>query len=221
MAPKKILLDGIAALDLPVPESAVEPLCRYCDELIKWGRKINLVAKAGVEEILETHFLDSLTLLTVLPIQTDLADIGTGGGFPGLVLKTARPELELTLVEPRQKRVSFLKHIIRTLGLSGVEILAGRLEENSNLVAGTAVTAEYITSRAFTSINEFLSLTAPCSPPGGKVICMKGPKAEEELRIWQQEQPDSPYTLSDIKEFTLPVSKHSRSLATFIKERTP
>jgi 16S rRNA (guanine527-N7)-methyltransferase len=219
---KEILQEGLAAMGITLDGQARERLATYCDELLRWGAKINLVAKAPLREIWETHFLDSLTLLRVLPppgdAQLPLLDIGTGAGFPGLALKAARPEMPVILVEPRQKRVSFLRHVIRTLGLKDIEVLCGRLEKGSAEVTGQTLAVPLITSRAFTDLGEFLLHTDAVNPPGGQVICMKGPKAEEELAAWRREQPNSPYRLQKIVELTLPFSGKVRNLVVFTKE---
>jgi 16S rRNA (guanine527-N7)-methyltransferase len=219
-----ILEQGLAAMGIPLDRQARERLVTYCGELLRWNAKINLVAKTELREIWETHFLDSLTLLGVLPppsnTQQPLLDIGAGAGFPGLALKAARPELPVILVEPRQKRVSFLRHVVRTLGLNDIEVLCGRLEKNSADVAGQTLAMPLITSRAFTNIGEFLLHTDAVNPVGGRVICMKGPRAEEEITAWRAEQPDSPYRLQEIVELTLPFSGKVRNLVIFSKENT-
>jgi 16S rRNA (guanine527-N7)-methyltransferase len=218
---KKILEEGLAAMAITLDGQACERLVTYCGELLRWSAKINLVARAEPREIWETHFLDSLSLLRLLPppdsAPPPLLDIGTGAGFPGLALKAARPELPVILVEPRQKRVSFLRHIIRTLGLKDIEVLCGRLEKGSAQVAGKTLAAPLITSRAFTNIGEFLLHTEAINPAGGKVICMKGPRAEEEIDAWRLAQPDSPYRLQEIVELTLPFSGKVRNLVIFSK----
>ena len=218
---KEILEEGLGAMSITLDGQARERLVTYCAELLRWSAKINLVAKAPLREIWETHFLDSLTLLRVLPplgsAQQALLDIGTGAGFPGLALKAARPELPVILVEPRQKRVSFLRHVIRTLGLKEIEVLCGRLEKKSAEVDGRTLTVPLITSRAFTNIGEFLLHTEAINPAGGKVICMKGPKAGEEIAAWRLAQPDSPYRLQEIVELTLPFSGKVRNLVIFSK----
>jgi 16S rRNA (guanine527-N7)-methyltransferase len=219
---KEILQEGLAVMAITLDSQARERLVTYCGELLRWSAKINLVAKAELREIWETHFLDSLTLLRVLPPpdskQQTLLDIGTGAGFPGLALKAARPELPVILVEPRQKRVSFLRHVIRTLGLKDIEVLCGRLEKDSSEVAGQALSVPFVTSRAFTDISEFLLHTAAVNPTGGRVICMKGPRAEEEINTWRTAQPNSPYRLQEIVELTLPFSGKVRNLVIFTKE---
>jgi len=219
---KDILQEGLAAMDIALDGQALERLVTYCAELLRWSTKINLVAKAPLRETIETHFLDSLSLLRVLPppesAQQPLLDIGTGAGFPGLALKAARPELPVILVEPRQKRVSFLRHVIRTLGLNDIEVLCGRLEKNSAEVDGRTLAVPLITSRAFTNIDEFLLHTAAVNPTDGQVICMKGPKAEEEIAAWRLAQPNSPYRLREIVELSLPFSGKARNLVVFTKE---
>lgn len=206
---------------ITIDAEAQARLATYCAELLRWSARINLVAKAPLPEIWESHFLDSLSLLRVLPppenAQLPLIDIGTGAGFPGLALKAARPELPVILVEPREKRVSFLRHMIRTMGLNDIEVLCGRLEKGSAVVAGKTLAVPLITSRAFTNIAEFLLHTEAISPPGGKVICMKGPKAEEEIAAWRAKQPHSPYRLEEIVELTLPFSGKVRNLVIFRK----
>jgi 16S rRNA (guanine527-N7)-methyltransferase len=174
------LVKGLSALDIAVDGQAVMALGRYHAELKRWGGKMNLIAKnTPDEQILENHFLDSLTLLPLLPDGSHLLDIGTGAGFPGLVCKAAFPSLRLTLVEPRQKRVSFLRHIVRTLELQGVDIVAGRIEDDLLLPSDTPFT--HITSRAVSDIAGFLAMAGRFFQPGLQLICMKGPKWQEEL----------------------------------------
>jgi len=162
--PAEILADGLARMGIVLAHEAVDRLARYFQELKKWNSTYNLVGKAPDQDLIEKHFLDSLTLLPLMQewgCPSPLLDIGTGAGFPGLVLKAALPELQVTLLEPRQKRVAFLKHIVRTLGLRGVTILAARLEPEGQLAYAAANQAStpttlpphpVITSRAFTRI---------------------------------------------------------------------
>lgn len=289
----EILDRGLAAMGINLAPEGKERLTAYCLELLRWNAKINLVAKAELAGIWESHFLDSLSLLRVLGLEggndnvvfslancspaaggdvvADLAasshpgmvgtaatseadrksaenerrhpppplpptdgyhpeyvkkhhqpaliDIGTGAGFPGLALKAACPDIPVILVEPRQKRVSFLRQVIRVLGLKEIEVVCGRLEKGSALVAGRTLSAPYVTSRAFTSIGDFLLHAEAVSPPGGRVICMKGPKAEEELAAWRLAEPNSPYRFESISEYSLPFSGKLRKLLVFRKEK--
>ena len=175
---------------------------------------MNLVARANEQETLETHFLDSLTLLPLLSDCRTFMDVGTGAGFPGLVLKAVMPKLKVTLVEPRQKRVSFLKYIIRTLQLDGINIVNDRLDTNK-ILPDLAGSFQVITSRAFTSTKDFLDLAGPYIAADGRVICMKGPGAAKELSQWRKEQPESAYDLRDTHTFKLPFSGKERHLLEF------
>jgi 16S rRNA (guanine527-N7)-methyltransferase len=209
------LQQGCDSLGIVLDAAAVERLFVYFTELTRWGRKINLIAKGTPDaEILEKHFLDSLTLLSLLDVPDPrLLDVGTGAGFPGLVCKAVRPDLTVTLVEPRLKRVSFLRHVIRTLNLSGVEALACRVEDEILLPSNLVFT--HITSRAVTDIAEFLGLVSRLCGPGTTVICMKGPKWQEELETLRQSSPALALHHSSTLERQLPFSAAKRALLIF------
>ena len=126
---RDLLVRGAAQLGLAVDTAGVERLLIYLAELMKWSRRVNLIARDTPEaQAVETHFLDSLTLLPFVDeaAAPHLLDVGSGAGFPGLALACVRPDARFTLCEPRQKRVSFLRHVVRTLGLKNVEVAAER-----------------------------------------------------------------------------------------------
>ena len=209
------LASGLGLLGIALPPESQDQLARYFSELKKWSRKINLIAKsASDEQIIENHFLDSLTLLPLLAGEgSHLLDIGTGAGFPGLVCKAAWPELAVTLVEPRAKRVSFLGHIVRTLGLKNVTILSCRVEDEEMLPAAHPFT--HITGRAVTEIGPFLKMVERFSPAAPRLILMKGPKWREELTAAAEIVDRSPFRLGEIKECVLPFSGAKRTLLLF------
>jgi 16S rRNA (guanine527-N7)-methyltransferase len=210
------LQEGARILEIGLEAEAVDRLFVYFTELLHWSRKINLIAKGtGDAEILENHFLDSLTLLPLLsPFdQCHLLDVGSGAGFPGLVCMAARPELTVTLLEPRLKRVSFLRHVIRTIGLAGVEVLAGRVEDET-LVPSTPIFT-HITSRAVTDCSEFLKMVSRLCGVKTTVICMKGPKWREELPDIGKLSPAFSFRQALTIERELPFSGARRALLTF------
>jgi 16S rRNA (guanine527-N7)-methyltransferase len=218
---KEIMAAGLDLMDLRLSGNILELLEQYYRQLMKWNRSINLIAAAPMRKVLETHFLDSLTLLpffTRQPAPLALMDVGSGAGFPGLVLKIALPELPLTLVEPRHKRVSFLRQIIRSLALEDVAVYAERLDPGKNVLAGEKRIFPVITSRAFAAIDVFLGLAEPFSPRNGTVICMKGPNAGEEIIDWRKQDPQSPFILRNLEERTLPFSRAQRCLVFFEKK---
>jgi 16S rRNA (guanine527-N7)-methyltransferase len=209
-----MLEQGAAALGIDLAPAGALALAAYHAELKRWSGKVNLIAKNSTDQqVIESHFLDSLTLLPLLPTGARLLDIGTGAGFPGLVCKAARDDLFVTLVEPRLKRVSFLRHIVRTLGLKGVEILAGRIEDEQLL--SPTVEFTHITSRAVSDIAGFLAMAGRFMRPETRLVCMKGPKWQEELRGAGALIDTLPVVLEDVVEQTLPYSGALRALLVF------
>lgn len=207
---------GCSAIGLPaLDDDALTRLGVYFTELKRWNKRVNLIAKKARDgEILEKHFLDSLTLLPLLDGENPhLLDIGTGAGFPGLVCKAVKPELQLTLVEPRQKRVAFLSHITRTLELDAVTILDCRAEDEDRLPANGGFT--HISSRAVSEIKVFLVMVNRFMKPGVQVICMKGPKWEEELGLWRKSQNAEQFQVISRKEYRLPECNGVRHLVVF------
>jgi 16S rRNA (guanine527-N7)-methyltransferase len=208
----------LMGLHLQNQPEALSRLALYFHELMKWNRKINLVARTLDDHtVLENHFLDSLTLLPFLDLenqeQENVMDVGTGAGFPGLVLKTVCPLLPVVLIEPRRNRYYFLKHIVRTLDLQDVELLNVRLEETAEVKEFSQRGFSFITSRAFTDITQFIRLTAPYLALEGKIACMKGPGTEEELAALIQEGFSNKFRVTETRRLKLPFSKAERMLA--------
>lgn len=206
---------GLKRFKLKLGEDAYDRLFLYFSELKKWSKKINLIAKnTSDEEIVEKHFLDSISLLGALSAHgCHLLDVGTGAGFPGLVVKAAMPSLRVTLVEPRQKRVSFLNHIIRSLELTEVNVICGRIE---GVELPDQQTISHVTSRALNDIGEFCDMLVPLFKEHGQdvtVVCMKGPKWQEELTdVRNHGYEINEYT---VKEMALPFSNSERFLLSF------
>lgn len=211
---QKHLVEGCTRLGLELGPGAVTRLTLYFVELKRWSAKVNLIARGTTDlEIVDKHFLDSLALVPhLMEKDAHLFDVGSGAGFPGLVCKAAFPDLTVTLVEPRLKRVSFLRHVARTLALDkGVSVVAGRVEE-----VGPCAEHPYthITSRAVTDLSTFLQLIDHLWLPGTRVLCMKGPKWSEELASCSEEMRSH---LEKTVEYQLPVSGASRVLLSFKK----
>lgn len=161
MNPEALLREGAAALDFPLSEEQAERLMLYFTELRKWMRRINLVARDTTEEqLIELHFLDSLILAPLVAHHPELhlLDIGSGAGFPGLVLAAVLPEARFTLVEPRQKRAVFLRHVARLLGLNRVQVVKERVETLYEQHRGAY---SHITGRAVADPAAFLAMAEP------------------------------------------------------------
>ena len=150
-------------------------------ELIKWNRKINLTTLTDPIEVASNHFLDSLVPARFMPPHAaKLLDIGSGGGFPGIPLKVLLPELSVTLIDASRKKVSFLKHIIRTLKLDDIEALHIRAEDLADR-PNYINRFDVIISRALTSLELFVRLALPLLACGGFIIALKGQVDSKEL----------------------------------------
>ena len=174
-------LAGLQQLHLQLSIQQQEQLLRYRQELLDWNTRVNLTAIKDPEEVLLKHFLDSLSLLSVYDKpQTKLLDIGSGAGFPGLVLKIARPQWHITSLEATGKKVTFQKHIIDLLHLDDSVTLHGRAEE---LAQKTQYRGSFdlVTARAVASLPALLEYCAPYCRVGGEIILPKKGELAEEL----------------------------------------
>ncbi len=180
-----ILRDGATQLGITLPQEAIERFFIYLTELKKWNQKINLTSIEFDKDILIRHFLDSMTVYPFVSQSKTVLDIGSGAGFPGIPLKIIDPALEVTLVDSVAKKVSFMRHIIRTLwpaiDNAGIHALHTRIEE-AGFIEGHKDYFDCIISRAFSELEVFVGLALPLCALGGKIIAMKGPKSGEELK---------------------------------------
>ena len=212
---RDLLVRGGAQLGLAMDVAGVERLLVYLAELMKWSRRVNLIARDTPEaQVVETHFLDSLTLLPFLDGagEVHLLDVGSGAGFPGLALACVRPDARFTLCEPRQKRVSFLRHVVRTLGLANVEVVADRVEAHASAWQGRFT---HITSRAVAEPAAFLPLVRPLVTPATRVLLMLA-RAEGLAGI--DRLVSGPWRVDAERRFVLPFSGAPRLVAAVVPD---
>ena len=212
---RDLLVRGAAQLGLAMDAAGVERLLVYLAELMKWSRRVNLIARDTPEaQVVETHFLDSLTLLPFLDGagEVHLLDVGSGAGFPGLALACVRPDARFTLCEPRQKRVSFLRHVVRTLGLANVEVVAERIEAH---LADWPGRFTHITSRAVAEPAAFLPLVRPLVTPATRVLLMLA-RAEGLAGI--DRLVSGPWRVDAERRFVLPFSGAPRLVAAVVPD---
>ena len=212
---RDLLVRGAAQLGLAMDVAGVERLLVYLAELMKWSRRVNLIARDTPEaQVVETHFLDSLTLLPFLDGagEVHLLDVGSGAGFPGLALACVRPDARFTLCEPRQKRVSFLRHVVRTLGLANVEVVADRVEAQASAWQGRFT---HITSRAVAEPAAFLPLARPLVTPATRVLLMLA-RAEGLAGI--DRLVSGPWRVDAEHRFVLPFSGAPRLVAAVVPD---
>ncbi len=156
---------------------SIEKLYIYSKLLVEYNEKVNLTAIVKPEEIEDKHFVDSL-FLAVQPFTTGrVCDVGSGAGFPGIVLAIARPEIELTLLEPTAKRCKFLSYVCEELGIAA-NIVNGRAEEVGRRELREKF--DLVTARAVASLPTLLEYCLPLCAVGGNFVAMKG-EAEDLL----------------------------------------
>ena len=182
---KNILKAGGKELGLTIGDKELSSFLSYLKELKEWNKKINLTSITDDKDIIIRHFLDSLTLASFLSGKETLLDIGSGAGFPGIPLNIVIPDLKITLMDSVNKKVVFMRHIIRTIGLKNIEAVQARAEDKETITRFAAC-FDVVTSRAFAGLGSFLDIALPYAKKGGALLSVKGPKWMEELKGLKQ-----------------------------------
>ena len=169
---------GLGQLELSLDQPTREKLCAFGQAVIEQNKVMNLTAITEPAQVAILHLADCVSLLKVADLKgKKLIDVGCGAGFPGVPLKIACPEMDLTLLDSLGKRMHWLEEVLPSLGVEASYII-GRAEE---ALEGRREQYDFATSRAVARLNILLELTAPYVKVGGKVLAMKGAAAEEEL----------------------------------------
>lgn len=179
---KQQLIKGAKVLNVELTDKQADQLMRYKELLVEWNEKMNLTAITEHMEVITKHFLDCLTVQSSIDLAQvkSLVDVGTGAGFPGLVLKIAFPNVHITLIDSLNKRLKFLQHVIDELGLTGIECVHGRAEDLGKNKAYREQ-FEVCASRAVANLAVLSEYTLPFVKKGGYLIALKGQKLDEEL----------------------------------------
>jgi len=169
------LKNRLESENIKLPEPFYTQITAFSEHLMRWNKIHNLTGAKNIADI-EENIFDALYPLTFLPSVKKAMDIGTGAGFPGLILAMALPQTNFTLVEPLQKRASFLQYIASNLKLSNVKIELNRVENISN-----PIQMDMITSRAVTDTNLLLRLSEKFIKKGTILLFYKGTNVKEEI----------------------------------------
>lgn len=204
-----LLERGARELGLAMAEENLRAFAVLAAELRKWGRKINLTAITSVEEIAVKHIIDSLVFANIVNDGECVLDIGSGAGFPALPTKIARAAVSVVSVDAVGKKINFQRHVARLLGLCGFEALHERIE---NLAKTRPHRYDVITSRAFSSLEQFVSLAVPLLADTGRMVAMKGPAVTGELEAARPSLLDMGFEISSVDVYQLPFNKGERSL---------
>ena len=203
---KKTLCEGLPRLGLELDEKTADTLCAFGEAVVEQNKVMNLTAITEPDQVAKLHLLDSLSILAVKDLKgTRMVDVGCGAGFPGVPVKIACPEVELTLLDSLGKRMNWLETILPQLGVEA-NCVTARAEE---AVAAVRETYDIATSRAVARLNILLELTAPFVKVGGFVLAMKGTAAMEELEEAKKAIKTLGLKLEEVREFPVDGTAHT------------
>ena len=199
----------VEALGLNVTEEKLEQLDIIYNTLVETNKTMNLTRITEKEDVYLKHFYDSLTLAKVYDLSkvNTLCDIGTGAGFPGLVLKIFYPNLEITLVDSLLKRVKYLNNLIDKLQLTGIKAYHNRAED----LISDGKKFDIVTARAVSALPKLLLWTMPLVNKNGSFLAMKG-NVEEELELSKDIIKKHNWYVNKKESFTLPTKEDIRTI---------
>ena len=164
-----------------IDDNKIQKFYDYMNLLVEWNKKINLTAITEEKDIILKHFVDSLTVLKYIKENKSIVDVGTGAGFPGIPLAIMNDSLKITLVDSLNKRINFLNEVCSKIKLKNTKAIHSRAEEfgqDNNYRESYDIAI----SRAVSNLTVLAEYLLPLVKVGGKIICMKGPDIEEELK---------------------------------------
>ena len=203
---KEQFIEELEKIGVYPSEIQLKQLDLFYKLLIEWNTKMNLTRIIEEKDVYLKHFYDSLTIAKAIDLTKEktLCDVGTGAGFPGIVLKIMYPNLKITLIDSLQKRVNYLNIVIKELELKDIEAIHSRGEDYKG-------NFDVVTSRAVANIEKLVNYTMHLLSKKGIFIAMKG-NVEEELNEQVLKKLSKKYAIENIIKFKLPLENSDRSL---------
>ena len=214
---RNLLVQGGKTFGIDLDEKTIEAFDLYLKELLKWNQKINLTAIRSERGVVLKHFIDSFSIYPYLDQHSSVLDIGSGAGFPGIPLKMVQPTLAVSLIDSVRKKVDFQRHIIRILGLKGIEAIHARVQDKE-ILQNLGGRFDIILSRAFSGLRTFLVLSFPLLKEKGTAIAMKGAVDHKEIELLTEAEA-AKYRLEKSVSLTLPFSSFKRTILLFQKQQ--
>ena len=216
-------IKDLNALGVSLSEEQINQFLKYYELLVEWNGFMNLTAITDYDEVMKKHFVDSLSLIKTYDVtkKVKVIDVGTGAGFPGLALKIAYPNLQVTLLDSLNKRINFLNEVISQLGLTGVETVHGRAEDfaKPDKLRGKF---DLCVSRAVANLSTLSEYCLPFVKVGGEFISYKSEKIVEEMSAAKNAIGILGGRFDRSEEFYLPESEIYRNLVVIRKiKETP
>jgi len=184
-----LLIEGLERMALKLSDQMIDQLMTYLNLVEKWNRFYNLTAIRERDEMIKLHFLDSLSILNHVQVK-NILDVGSGAGFPGIVLAITKPELKVTVMDSVNKKTTFMQQVKSELALTNLDVVNGRVEDYQ-----PTTLFEAVTSRAFSNLKNMMSLTQHTLQKEGVWLAMKSKDVREELEAFEKNQ----YTLIPVE----------------------
>lgn len=207
---KEEFIEELAKINIILSTEQLIKLEKFYELLVDWNTKINLTTIIQKEDVYLKHFYDSLTLYKEIDLtqEVSLCDVGSGAGFPGIVLKIVFPNLKIKLIDSLNKRVKYLNEIIKELSLKDIEAVHSRMEDYSKL---NEEKFDYITARAVSNLTLITEVSVRALKINGKLVFMKG-NSEEEIKQIYPTLKSYGLILENVNRFLLPIEKSNRTL---------
>ena len=186
---RDLLVEGLHRMSLNLSDQMIDQLMAYLNLIEKWNRVYNLTAIRERDEMIKLHFLDSLSILNHLEMEHVL-DVGSGAGFPGIVLAITKPELKVTVMDSVNKKTTFMQQVKSELSLINLNVVNARVEDYQ-----PTILFDGVITRAFSSIQNMLLMTQHTIQKNGAWLAMKSKDVKEELEALDQNQ----YTLISLE----------------------
>src|SRR6056297_380927 len=206
-------IDKANKIDLSLDENQLEAFAKFMDFMIQWNDRVRLTSITEETEVIDKHFVDSLTALKAKVIKNHdkILDLGTGGGFPGIPLKIMNPTINLVMLDSRLKKIEYLKEVIKVFNLKDTTAIHGRAEDYGQL-AEFRETFDVVVSRAVANLTVLSEYCLPFVKKGGYFIAMKGTKSDEEINEAKKAIKLLGGAIEDVMEFNLPETDYDRSI---------
>ena len=217
---KKLLKESCEEMGVSLDEKQIDQFMQYLSLLLEWNEKMNLTAITEKRDVVLKHFADCLSLVPAVEWKAGMKviDVGTGAGFPGIPVKIACPEVEMTLLDSLQKRIGFLQEVGSQLGLEGVQYIHSRAEDGGQS-AEHREQYDLCVSRAVANLAVLAEFCLPFVKVGGMLAALKGPDAEAELEQAKGALAKLGGKLVKIQDVTIPSTDLSHKLV-FIEKTT-